>query len=715
MSIPGIFRKEYTEKQLQKKLLKRLYIKEDRDYVASLFTKDPKTGKFVCSAQPDKKAQKRLKALAKAVKKNKGLFVAWKLALVLVLAGGIVVFNIVFKNRIAERFAEKGLSTVFGAPVDIRGMEVHLFQGRSAFASMEIGDSKTPGKNLFQTGRGAFDISTGLALRKKLVISDASLLDIQTGTDSTIPLRAWDKEQRKKDEADPDDGRNTSSFLPSLPAMPDFSQGFEDFDYRGLIEAQKENLPSIKALEQIQADGEALVAKWDEKLAASGETVESVSARARRLSSTDLSDLKDINKLTYLQKDLENGYREVQTAVNDAQALRTQLINDKNAIIRRKNNVSEMAGEDYRMLKDLVLLPAGEKADMVSAFASSFIAPELAVYYGYVRKGLAVLHALKADKNDKESESGAEGRRYQQFISFPINDYPDVLISRLETSFAGAYEGLALIENISSDPELAGAPVTVNAALKGDGWQGSLDASADLRENREALGLNFSVDGLGFSLDEGLEGMTIQSLKGNMKGTVSADLSGGYENGRGVLSLVLQDSAIVQTKGGGMVHDTIGGLFAEPVDIDVQGSFDVKDAAVKNLRVSSGFDKVLSQRIGAYLKDQAAQMEAKLRSEVRTYLKERMKEYAQLDTLLSGQDAEALAQVRSVNDAKNLLENKKKEAEAKVKAISDEASRRAREAEEKAREEADRLKREAEERAEDEAKKLKDKVKIPGF
>ena len=79
--IPSIFRKKYTSKKLQKKILKKLFIPADKTYIESLFVEIEKKGKkqipiFAIPSEIvqkfDKKERKRLKIIAKQIKKQKG-------------------------------------------------------------------------------------------------------------------------------------------------------------------------------------------------------------------------------------------------------------------------------------------------------------------------------------------------------------------------------------------------------------------------------------------------------------------------------------------------------------------------------------------------------------------------------------------------------------------------------------------------------------------
>ena len=74
--LPSIFKKTYTEKSLEKKLLKKLYIPADREFVASQFSADEKnpTKKQIVRTEYDAKDFKRLKMLCKQIKRQKGRF-----------------------------------------------------------------------------------------------------------------------------------------------------------------------------------------------------------------------------------------------------------------------------------------------------------------------------------------------------------------------------------------------------------------------------------------------------------------------------------------------------------------------------------------------------------------------------------------------------------------------------------------------------------------
>jgi len=166
IKIPKIFRKTYTEKKFKKKILKRIHLPADKDFVNSLFTKE-EDGKYHPTGKVPAKEKKHLKRIKKAIKANKGLFVAWKAALVLIVVGPIVAFSLFFLDSTIERTMEKAMETVFKAQVDIEGTDVSLIKGRISFNSMAVADADNPMTNLFELSSTAFDIDIDQALRRR--------------------------------------------------------------------------------------------------------------------------------------------------------------------------------------------------------------------------------------------------------------------------------------------------------------------------------------------------------------------------------------------------------------------------------------------------------------------------------------------------------------------------------------------------------------------
>ena len=122
--LPKLFRKKYSKKKYSKKILNRIYVQEDKNLVKELFeqVKDKKE-KIYFEIPKDKmipvKDFKRLKLVAKQIKKQKGGIKFIPLVACLVFVSVLVLAITVFKNPLIEKLLVSSLQGVFKAKTDI--------------------------------------------------------------------------------------------------------------------------------------------------------------------------------------------------------------------------------------------------------------------------------------------------------------------------------------------------------------------------------------------------------------------------------------------------------------------------------------------------------------------------------------------------------------------------------------------------------------------
>ena len=116
---PRIFRKELSDKKFNKTVLKRINIKEDQAFLLSVFQKKA-NGNYQLIDTLSTDQLKKLKNLAKAIKKNKGAIQRGKLSILLLIIGLIIIFNLFIRDKLLERAMEKSLQSVFQARVEDR-------------------------------------------------------------------------------------------------------------------------------------------------------------------------------------------------------------------------------------------------------------------------------------------------------------------------------------------------------------------------------------------------------------------------------------------------------------------------------------------------------------------------------------------------------------------------------------------------------------------
>ena len=141
-------KKKYTEKQFEKKILKRIYISDDKTFLESLFEKE---GDLYVLKQPlERKDLKRLKKLLKEIRKRKSPVALFKIILVIVIAAAALAFNFFLKNSLVERGVTLALEEVFQAQADVEVSRFSLLKGELTFSEIAIADRDNPMKNLFE-------------------------------------------------------------------------------------------------------------------------------------------------------------------------------------------------------------------------------------------------------------------------------------------------------------------------------------------------------------------------------------------------------------------------------------------------------------------------------------------------------------------------------------------------------------------------------------
>ena len=215
--LPKLFKKTYTEKALEKKILKKIYIDEDRELVKSIFTEritQDKKGRVLKTPKVAVSLQKEypygdvksLKLIAKAVKNNRGRFRAVPFAVVVGVCALIVLVVSIFINPIAKRGLKYALESTFGAKTDVGYVNVKLLGINVTVGSLAVGDKDSAEydykKNLFELEKLTVSFNLTQALRGKFIAENLDVTGIQFGTDraTSCYLPAAEKKAAQRPE-----------------------------------------------------------------------------------------------------------------------------------------------------------------------------------------------------------------------------------------------------------------------------------------------------------------------------------------------------------------------------------------------------------------------------------------------------------------------------------------------------------------------------------
>ncbi len=200
--------KRFSKKKIEKKLLKKIYIPDDRAFVQSLFvakkqtveSEDGLSKKALKAAKKEKKfiyfkkdispaELKRFKKIKKEVKKGKGKVKKVPLTILAVIIILIAVFVIFIKNPLFERYCERGLEKLFEATVEIDHMRVSFLKGGFRFSRIQVTDKDNLEYNLFELGRTDAGFNRRALLVKKFVLESFVSKDMRWNTKREKPGR----------------------------------------------------------------------------------------------------------------------------------------------------------------------------------------------------------------------------------------------------------------------------------------------------------------------------------------------------------------------------------------------------------------------------------------------------------------------------------------------------------------------------------------------
>lgn len=645
-TVPRPLSKSYTDKKLEKKVLRRLSIPRDREWVESLFSDDG-SGKLKITAELPDEQIKRLKKLAKAVRRNRGIFTLWKIVPVTVILAGLLLFNIFFRNTLVEKGVEAALQNVFQAQVQIDGVNLSLLKGDFSFDSLTIADKDNPGKNLLETGHGRVGIDIMRILYRKLHIEEISLTDVKWNTD-----RADSGALPVKTESSEPEGSGTKTF---------------SVDYKSLIESRSGDLASFTLLEGMNARITSFRNEWSENLDGETRRVNDLEKKFEELKNINVSRLDspaDVEKIIKELTELKDDTAELR---KDAEDLGRQFRSDKNSLVEEAGSVASLIDSDVSSLAGSLNFGEGNFRTIASNLAEMYIRSRWNRYYDAGLKGWKFYNNIhRGDKPDKKKKGlvRASGRT----VPFPSRHYPAFLADKL--LLTGSDDSLGKFQlqltNLSSDPDRTEGPLELYVNLSGGKGNFSGEGVLDLRTGSEHL-FQMSLKGseLSFSWPDGIPVLEISRISSpaSLEGQIQTDND---NNVQIRTDIRLNNIEIQQQNNEGFLHDAVKDLFGKNNTAGIRADITVDSGGIESVSVDTDFDRILDNSIGAYMEQLKSQATGELKKALEDYLKPTL---IKRDNLLEGLDKldlQSASQLTALGNIDSGINNKKKELEKKA-------------------------------------------------
>jgi uncharacterized protein (TIGR03545 family) len=675
VKIPKLFKKTFSEEEFNKRIQSKLYIHEYKNFINNAFIKD-ESSNYRLKEDLNKKEIRTLKKIAKSIKSNTGYILRGRIALILILLGGIIFFNVIFKDKLIERVAEKGLERIFEARADIRGLKLRIFNTGVYFKSLEVADSEDPFRNLFEMGKTEINLDLPQILRGKIILNNIEFQEIQWGTKRTtsgaLPgtrVKVGEEEVKRESFA--------IIFLKDADSI-----------VSEIIRKEMDNIKSIKLMKELPGDYIELKDKWSNKI---------------ENHSGEIDDLKEIispvtdiriDKINTLDNAL-SAYKKVETAYNGIKSVESNLKNSheefKNDLNKAKNDrerVENTIKNDYEYLSSFII-SAGKRKSISNAILEGFLQKYLGRVYDRVKRWYYYFDKLKplVERNFKtRGRVRAKGRN----VTFPSVGFPRFWLKNAGFSI-GSWEMRNIYEinakDITSDHNLIDKPTTFYI-LKLDGkkeikWSGLIDGR---RKKEKAAEFKLGMKYMPFNLSEGIKSLNIEGMdcNYNMEGGISFD---NLNRAGGTFAIRLFDVKLDLIDKNDLIAKNLKEVLSEnPVDIKV--GYTVSENGDYKMSINSNLDELISGIVNKLASEVISEAEKKLKEKLNELLNPYLEKYQEKYKEVIGLEDDFNENLTDLNNYREIIDDKKKELESRIEELKKETTEKI---EEKVKEEIDNL------------------------
>lgn len=693
--LPKLFKKEYTESDFEKNVLKKLFIDADREFISLIFEKSKgKNGESVLKVNLEKSIKKadlvRCKKIASEINAQKGGIKLIPLFAALVFVAVLAVFSLVFKNKLVSYAVRSSMQKIFLAKTDIAKVDLKILGASLEIQGLEQADKDSPMKNLFSIDKIAVDFNLNDLLKGKIHSENLEVTGVALGTERKVSgeLPAFAKKSSSSKEEKKILETSTAN---SLEAAKKLQGMFADYNPETMLDGLKNELKSPAVAEKISGQVQAKVEKWQKVPDEYQKSVQSFSKNVDSLVKTDWSKMSDpvqikaaidtinsaINEGNSLKEKLGKSVEEIKSDSAEVNACSKELnvaVKADNALVEAKINAMKKS-----------FTPAGLNEIMNDAVRSIMYSVS-GKYYPYVDKAVTAAmssknsgkkdsghaKAAKTEKKQKVKKAGKPGhkRAAGRDIYYRKDMVPKLLIEKVSASGYEYKTDRLLFKGtaaeISSDQNIRGKPASANAEFNIGGNPNSVSVVVDTRADSDASLIAAEYSGSGWPLSADAEIFKLNS-NASVKARLSADEIGSF-TARGTLDLKVKDIEGMKFEPARVSE--LYGKALKKIDRLIVGfkvSYSLADGLGIELtdtdriasQLSAPVTKALSAELSA-IADGAKKDVAKVLSENTGAAQRKIARFADISSALN-------KHMGSVNQMEAQLEKKKKEAENKLK------------------------------------------------
>lgn len=682
LKIPKFFKPKFRQNYFEKKIVKKLYIKSDIDYVKSLYTKGSDgfyTRKIDKAANKDE--AKKMKALGIAVKKNQSFVIdITKVGLVVGVLAIVVLFNIVFKNMLVKFAIEAGLQSVFNAKAEVDNVDLDIIGLSITFDRLQVADEASPMKNLFDLGKTQIAMNSEQLLMGKIVVKNVECQNIRWntdrnswggikpmgsqvttgGTNATSPAPAAGNDGKKKEEKPLFDMKNV--------------------DVNKVIDSNKTNLKSLTQISNANTRLVAMTNKWTSTVQESKKNVAEASKNMEEVKKLDIGAIKTPEQAKAAYDTINRAYPSVNNLINDVNKVSKDIGTDKASVDSQIGGMNGMIDRDYKFLLSALSLPKGGVMGIASSIIDTVLQAKLGKLYQYAMMAKTYSAKLQGGgaKDKKKKAPDPELHKRQGYtVPFPTTVYPAFLLQNLSSSVGKKGESTyfdGYVKDIASDADMWGKPITFHVGQNQGGSDLIVNGFADNRTKAPtSFGLELQANNYPFELKEGLGMLNANSVKGTYQFKTSLNLGkNDATTGNATIRLMNVDIDLVNK------DDLIGKVVLESVKsvpaITIEVNYQIAPGGAITMNVKSNIDGIVGKKLSGIFGGMMKKYEKDVKDGLMKQLEPELKKNKTLSDAFNQVNNLQKGNLADANSYKAELDKKKKEIDDQVASFGKQAT-----------------------------------------
>lgn len=686
-----LYKKRFSEKAINKKLFKRIYIPADKDFINSFFVKsyDEKKKKdffiFDNSKIENGSDIKRLNKIAKEIKKQK-----CRINIAAVLAASACVFGVLFfifilRNYLAKKIIINASEAAFGAKCEASLVDLNLLNTRFQIKNYKVANKKEPMRNLFEIESVDLYFNLLELSRGKFVCENAAIEGITWNTprqtSGALPPRKQKKVDRnaKKNPVVALIDEELNKVKKNISVDRGINSVKNELDPRLILQRELDKFQSQKLGKEISDTVPVLTDKWIKTTEEIKTETQKTIEVCKKLAAIDVNGIKDISDLQKLLQTVnlaaETGKKDFETA----QKLTGQVKNDAALVEDFAKKAEAALRNDFKNVERLAgtikSVNANTGKQIISDMMKLFIMKTLGVYYPYFDSLMSSMEKSQ-NKNEKKKnltlkdKSKALERLPGSTMVFGKDSLPSFVMRNISLStHHPEKEKFAIsgaVKNVTNDSDKLDKPVSAELKTSHGKMNENISCTVDLRtRSKDFVYTDFSVNGFDLNIPSAGEGAP--SLDGVLNTSGSVDVSKNREVIVKAKIEIKDSSLIVQEFEPYFIYEAYGRILKGIKNINLEMVLNVKNKNDFNLELNTDTDKQIAAALEKEFFNQVEIAKKKVVEEGTKWINEQKeihkKEIAQFNS--AAKQAEKI--FNDILNYEKILERKKEEVERRIK------------------------------------------------